>query len=129
MAILQGKIYLAGGLIGSGGLDGDITNTVHVYDLTTGKWDKAASMKTARTAARATVIDGKIYVVGGATGKPISSIEVYDPAANMWETKQSMQGPRSGHCVESVGRKVIIIGGMTGTSLNSLTAVIEEIDI
>ncbi|MFC2018976.1 Kelch repeat-containing protein [Chloroflexota bacterium] len=130
VAILQGKIYLAGGLIVSGGLGGAITNTVHVYDIATGKWDKAASMKIARTAAKATVIDGKIYVVGGAAdSRPINSIEVYDPTVNLWEIKHSMQKPRSAHCVESVGRKIIIIGGMTSTSIDSMTVAIEEIDI
>merc|ERR1719424_1139071 len=77
MAVLDGKLYVAGGVSEA---DGATSNLVERYDLAANAWEEVAPMAEARHAHGVAVLDGKLYALGrrGALGW----VERYDPATN-----------------------------------------------
>ena len=115
-AVVDGKIYLIGGLLfehekGTFGL-----STVEVYDPKNNSWQRLADMPTPRLQAGAAVVDGKIYVVGGYSVidrhmKILKVVEVYDPQTDTWVRKQDMSIPRRQFGIGVVAGKIYAIGG------------------
>ena len=115
-AVIDGKIYLIGGLLfahekGTFGL-----STVEVYDTKNNSGQRLADMPTPRLYAGAAVVDGKIYVVGGyrvidRSMKILKAVEVYDPQTDTWERKQDMSIPRRQFGIGVVAGKIYAIGG------------------
>ena len=71
--VVNGKIYVVGGTVASGGEDRQNLQTVEVYDPETDTWAQEIDMPTARGCLSASVIDGKLYAVGGR----LESFEVF----------------------------------------------------
>ena len=115
-AVVDGKIYLIGGLLfehekGTFGL-----STVEAYDTKNNSWQRLADMPTPRLYAEAAVVDGKIYVVGGYSVidrhmKILKVVEVYDPQTDTWVRKQDMSIPRRQFGIGVVAGKIYAIGG------------------
>jgi N-acetylneuraminic acid mutarotase len=58
---------------------------VHVYDLATHRWSKAAPLPRPRGGHAAVVLDGRIHVIGGGNSQStIADHSVYDPATDRW---------------------------------------------
>jgi N-acetylneuraminic acid mutarotase len=128
IAVHDGKIYIMGGLNGSAGVGGSVTNTVDVFDPRGGQWEVAAPMSTPRTGSKAIVVDGRIYVVGGAQGSEATDTsEAYDPKTNTWKPGPRLQARRTAHCVEFVGGKGLVIGGSTEAATSELISGVEEV--
>ena len=109
-AVVDGKIYLIGGTRfkhargvlrepGPGIWRGPFgMSLVEVYDPETNIWQRLTDMPTARSSAKAAVVDKKIYVLGGYVGKDnllvnlknLDVVEMYDPA-------NRHLGPKTGH--------------------------------
>jgi N-acetylneuraminic acid mutarotase len=144
----NGKVYLFGGqaqLQPGGPTQVPIDNSWE-YDPAADSWKALAAMPTARTAAVAAEVGGKIYVLGGASvhpGQKIVSLgptvphrsldtnEVYDPAANRWETRMTMPTARNHAGAGVVNGKIYVIGGRVGSSVittASNTNVVEVYD-
>ena len=103
-------------------------------------------MPTARTAAVAAEVDGKIYVIGGASVHPgqkmvslgpavphrsLDTNEVYDVKTNTWATKMTMPTARNHAAAGVVNGKIYVIGGRVGSSVittSSNTNVVEVYD-
>ncbi len=88
-ALIDGKIYVMGGLRTVGGVVNYTgLKTMEVYDVSTDTWDTTkADMPTGRWGLSAVAFDGKIYVFGGTTGigaTVYASVQVYDPQTNTW---------------------------------------------
>ena len=112
VAAYNGKLYLFGGqaqLQPGGPTQVPLDNTWE-YDPANDSWKALAPMPTARTAAVAAAVGGKLYVLGGASvhpGQKIVSLgptvphrsldvnEVYDPQTNKWETRMTMPTARN----------------------------------
>lgn len=75
VGVINGTLYLAGGNNGSQ------LSTVEAYNPGTNTWSTAASLPTARTAAKGTVSNGVLYVIGGYTGvsTAVGTVEAYTP--------------------------------------------------
>ena len=73
MAVLDGKLYAAGGEIEA---DGATFNLVERYDLTTKAWEEVAPMAEARYAHAVAVLDGTLYAVGGFIDGALNSVEL-----------------------------------------------------
>jgi len=88
-AVIDGKMYVAGGNTGSSNLTS--TTSLEVYGPTTDSWTAATSMPTARAWAAAATIDRKLYVAGGYNGTSVlKTLEVYDPTTDSWTTATPM---------------------------------------
>ena len=116
-AVVDGKIYLIGGLL----FESEKRNTfglstVEVYDTKNNSWERLTDMPTPRLQAGAAVVDGKIYVVGGyrvinRRMKILKVVEVYDPQTDTWVRKQDMSIPRRQFGIGVVAGKIYVIGG------------------
>lgn len=72
--VVNGKIYVFGGFIGSA------LSTVYEYDPATNIWATKASMPTARYHLASGVVGGEIYVIGGSDGAAaLSTLQAYTP--------------------------------------------------
>ncbi len=148
ITVLDGKIYLFGGfMLPQSGPPAWVTiNSAWRYDPATDVWTELAPMPTARGAAAAAVVNGKIYVVGGAAplegdsrpvhplrpNRSLGTVEEYDPATNTWRTRVSMPVARNHVAIGAVNGKVYVIGGRLGsafiTAVPSNTDLVQEYD-
>ena len=148
IASYNGKLYLFGGQaqLEPGGPTQIPLNNTWEYDPANDSWKALAPMPTARTAAVAATVDGKIYVFGGASvhpGQKIVSLgpnvphrsldtnEVYDVKTNTWATKMTMPTARNHAAAGVVNGKIYVIGGRVGAAfigVASNTDVVEEYD-
>jgi N-acetylneuraminic acid mutarotase len=103
VAVVDGKIYAIGGLVGNG----VATGANEVYDPETDTWSSRKPMPTARAYFATAVYQGKIYCIGGTGG----ANEVYDPATDTWENKTVMPTPRFALQANVVNDKIYLIGG------------------
>ena len=130
-AVVNGKVYLIGGTLfehargvlrepGPGIWRGPFgMSLVEVYDPETNTWQRLADMPTARHGTKATVVDGKIYVMAGYVGKDnqgvnlkfLKTVEMYDPQTDTWVRKQDMPTPRIEFGTGVVAGKIYAIGG------------------
>ena len=86
-AVLNGKIYVAGGWVG----ENTAISSVEVYDCIRDRWEKVKSMNTPRTWFKMIAYKGLLYVFGGYDGKErLNSVEFYNPKTNIWEFTTSM---------------------------------------
>jgi len=148
IAAYNGKLYLFGGQtqLEPGGPTQIPINNTWEYDPADDSWKALAPMPTARTAAVAAEVGGKIYVLGGASvhpGQQIVSLgptvphrsvdvnEVYDPKTNTWGTRMTMPTARNHAAAGVVNGRIYVIGGRVGSSVittSSNTNVVEVYD-
>ncbi len=133
IAVYQNKIFCIGGTVGdSDNLVSGFTGANEVYDPAKNTWETRESMPTPRADLRASVVDGKIYLIGGKEYwgvKPfyheLAVNEVYDPETDSWTTKAPMPVPAFGYASEMVDGKIYVIGGAREfqEELGNLTAI------
>ena len=116
-AVLDGRLHLIGGWNYSNTASNSVA-TQGRFDPATQAWSSLASLTTARNAAAAAVIGGRIHVVGGrAPGirandqTPMASVEVYDPATDRWEAGVPLLTARSSLAVLALGGQLYALGG------------------
>ena len=111
-ALLDGKVYVIGGF---GTTTNVATADVHVYDLATKSWSRAAPLPAARGGHAAVVLDGKIHVVGG--GDEVSTLalhSVYDPANDRWSEAAPLPRAKGSPAAVVLDGKLWAIGGRSG---------------
>jgi len=118
VGVVNGKIYLIGGRVGSANVtSGSNTNVVEVYDPSVDSWGAAGlRMPTARSGHGWATYKGKIYVAGGEiydshVFATIRAVEGYDPSANTWTILPTMPTARHGVNVAAIGNRLYVIGG------------------
>jgi Tol biopolymer transport system component/N-acetylneuraminic acid mutarotase len=116
-AMIEGRVYLAGGIPPGGGSPWAVTTAV-VYDPLSNTWSNLPSMSYQRYGAGAGVItapDGRkeLYVVGGYNGGVGGPwVERYIVNSNAWETVASLDMARGeGVVVAVVSNSIYAIGG------------------
>jgi len=110
-AVLNGKVYLMGGLA-----RGQEAHTLNQeFDLVTSMWRERAPMPGPLSHANAVTLNGKVYVVGGflaqVHARAQNAAYEYDPATNQWRTLPPMKGPRGSVAVVTANGKIHAIGG------------------
>ncbi|GMS90093.1 hypothetical protein PENTCL1PPCAC_12268, partial [Pristionchus entomophagus] len=85
-AVLNGKIYVAGGFDGAAFL-----RDVARYDPSTNTWENLKDMETRRSRACLAVSCGKLFVLGGFDGlNNVSRVDMYQPEADSWLQRADM---------------------------------------
>lgn len=92
-AVIGGKVYVAGGIIGS-----STTNRAARFDPVGSTWTTLAPMPQGRNHAAAATDGAKLYVAGGrgagsgdsnTVANGFDTLQVYDPATNTWRSSAS----------------------------------------
>ena len=115
-SVVKGKIYAIGGfeILAAGFRN---LSTVEEYDPVADKWERKASMPTARADVSTSVVKGKIYAiggfefVGGGRSRPLSTVEEYNPQVNEWTAKVRMPDAKRSVSTSAVNGKIYVIGG------------------
>jgi N-acetylneuraminic acid mutarotase len=129
--LTDGRLLIAGGDDGSGRLEA-ITDTVELYDPSTGRWEPAEIMGRQRTQHAALPLnDGRILLVGGAgvlqakideqrMDQPLVETDVFDPASGSWSYAGEISTPRD-HLAASLltDGSVLIVGGNDGSGTDT----------
>ncbi len=106
-----GMLYAFGGHTDSL-REGEATADAWRFDPKARRWEAIAPLPTARGAAAATVVDGRIYVVGGKRGQSsLATNESYDPRADEWRRHADMPTRRDHLGAVAFGRRIYAAGG------------------
>lgn len=86
---------------------------VEAYNAATNTWTRRASLPSKRSAIKAVVIGGKIYVAGGydVSGTQTRTLYVYTPATDRWTRKADMPVASSGNITDVIGGKLYVLTG------------------
>jgi N-acetylneuraminic acid mutarotase len=105
--VLDGKIYVAGGLRG-----GAVTD-VSIYDPADDSWAPAAPLPMARDHGCGGAIGGKLYVAGGrqATVGSTSPLVFELAPGGAWVERAPMITARGGTACGVIGGRLIVVGG------------------
>ena len=120
-AVINGKIYVAGGLTVLGP-----TRSLFVYNVASNSWSTKAPMPIRSHGGAAAAIDGKLWVLAtpaGDSGQYTNPTRIfrYDPATDSWTEREPAPHPHHRGAVGVINGKIYLVGGMTKTLLNDVT--------
>ncbi|MBS1708238.1 MAG: hypothetical protein JSS65_05895 [Armatimonadetes bacterium] len=118
-ALLDGTVLMVGGYhtdeatrAKRGGMP---SNSVEIYEPSSGTWQEAAPMAHARARHAATLLpDGRVAVSGGVSHIALDSVEIYDPSSNQWTIGEPLPKPMFDHAMSAVQGGVVLSGGDSG---------------
>ena len=117
-AVIDGKLYAAGGRRSAHDLGNALAQTVgevDVYDFRTKRWSTLpAPLPTPRAGTASAVIDGKLAVIGGEGLKQVEAhreVEAWDPQTARWQTLPALQVGRHGTQAATLDGKVYLAAG------------------
>jgi N-acetylneuraminic acid mutarotase len=120
-AVMNGKIYIAGGSTGPiTQQSASYTASNQVYDPQTDNWSSAANLPTltsygASAATQGYLAPTQMYVVGGYSLSNLSNItQAYNPGNNSWVTGASLSSPIAYLSLAVVNDILYAIGGFDG---------------
>ncbi len=117
IGVVNNKIYVLGGRVGSVFVNASATDVVEEYDPAKDSWGNArARMPTPRSGTAYATYGSKIYVAGGEylnsqVVGAFQAIEAYDPASNQWSLLPSMATPKNAPTAVVLGNRLYIISG------------------
>ena len=119
-ALIRGKIYVAGGIVGS-----RTTDQVARYNPETNKWKMLAPMPFGRNHAASGTDGKKFYVFGGRgpgsgdanfVANGFDTVQQYNPATNKWKLRSPLPQARGGMGkAVFVNGEFYVMGGETST--------------
>ena len=90
-AVINGKIYVAGGIVGevAGSYNGYNTNATAVYDPAVNTWTRLAPIPVGMNHTASATDGTKLYLFGGRSigndpDNGYNTVQIYDPASNTW---------------------------------------------
>lgn len=118
-ALLNGKVYIAGGYNNNG-----IFSVLEVMDL---GWEDKGQLPIAANNFKTATLDGKLYMMGGESlvngqTQRINHLYAYDPNSSTWERKYDMPFYGNGYAVASSYGKIYIFGGQTSSTATGALA-------
>lgn len=117
VGVVNGKIYVLGGRVGSVFVLASGTDIVEEYNPATDSWSYAkARMPTPRSGLTFATYAGKIYVVGGEylnneVVGAFRDMEAYDPIADEWSIFPPLELPRNAPAGAVIGNRLYIVSG------------------
>jgi N-acetylneuraminic acid mutarotase len=118
-AAIDGRLYVVGGRSpGIRASDQQSLASLEVYSSSTGQWQSAAPMPTARGSLAVVAQGGRLYALGGEStpGTVSDAVERYDPASLSWSALPAMPYRSHGLGAVVVGDAIYVMGGFTGAS-------------
>ncbi|MEM7203553.1 MAG: kelch repeat-containing protein [Planctomycetota bacterium] len=114
-AVLDGKVYVAGGILA--GTPVRFTPTVEVYDPATQTWSSIADLPTSLHHFGMATVGGKLYVIGGyvTTFTGTDACYSWDPATGIWTSIADLPQPRGALVAAAIGGKIYAAGGVHPT--------------
>ena len=117
-ALIDGRIYVVGGRIGSTfiiGLSNNVS-TNEVYDVAKNTWSSVVGMPTPRSWIGVAVLNGRMHVLGGEAYLndivgTYRTHEAFDPKTNGWQRLPPMPTPRHGLAVGEIAGKMYAVSG------------------
>jgi N-acetylneuraminic acid mutarotase len=117
-ALIDGRIYVVGGRIGSTfiiGLSNNVS-TNEVYDVAKNTWSSVVGMPTPRSGIGVAVLNGRMHVLGGEAYLndlvgTYRTHEAFDPKTNGWQRLPPMPTPRHGLAVGEIAGKMYAVSG------------------
>ncbi len=119
VAVLEGKIYVAGGLLGNGATSG----ALEVYDPKANQWTTLEPLPVPVHHPAAVGLDGKLYVLGGyrvGFSDTINAVQIYDPASQKWNKGTPLPTSRAALSAVVLEGKIYAVGGVNGHSTAEL---------
>jgi N-acetylneuraminic acid mutarotase len=119
-AVIDGKVYLVGGVVKVEHQEGDrllLTPTADLtrFDPRTGGYEELAPLPRPLNHVGAAAYKGDLYVLGGyqrrVDADTKGELYRYDPATDRWSRLHSMPEPRAAMAVGVVGDQMIVAGG------------------
>jgi hypothetical protein len=107
--VLNGKIYVSGGQA----KNGDLLDTLYVYDPKSAKWDLETSLPVALDHSALASYDNKLYLAGGFLEHRITTPQlfIYEPETKLWQEGEPMPTARAGLTSQFVDGILYAIGG------------------
>ncbi len=131
----NGRMYVLGGMIRSGGASANVYYADILEDKTLGPWKTTNSLPANLFGHKAITIGNKIYIVGGTVnnnfyftnGTPNNntSAKVYmasvleDGSLSAWQETSSMLEPLTFHAASSSGKNIYTLGGFNGEGITN----------
>lgn len=115
-AVLNGKIYVIGGL----DAQGRTSTVVEVYDPKTDTWDRAPDLPKGCYLCSAALARGRLYVIGGFTGLDFQTkadVFEFNPKTQEWTKKASLPIPRAAFGIGVWDENIFVVGGVVPNSL------------
>jgi len=120
-AVLDGRIWLAGGLTGSSETLAKATDQTEYYDLASHKWHAGPPLPFAVHHAMLVTYQGKVWLIGGflTTSSNLEAaasnkVLFFDPAKSRWVEGPPLHHARAAGAAVVVGNKLVVFGGRTG---------------
>lgn len=117
-AVIDGKLYAAGGRRSAHDLGNALAQTVgevDVYDFKAKRWSTLpAPLPTPRAGTASAVIGGKLAVIGGESLKQVEAhreVEAWDPQTARWQTLPALPVGRHGTQAATLDGKTYIAAG------------------
>ena len=123
-----GRLHMVGGWNYSNTASASLASH-SVFDLASQSWTSVAPLATARNAAGAAAIDGRLFVVGGRSPgirasdqQSLAILEIYTPTADQWLTAAPLPTARGSLAVVALGGRLYALGGEStpGTVSNAV---------
>jgi non-specific serine/threonine protein kinase len=120
-AVLDGKIWLAGGLTGSSEATDKATNRTEYYDLAARAWHAGPPLPFLVHHAMLVTYQGRLWLIGGflPSGSDLEAaasnrVLYLDPTKNRWVEGPPLHHARAAGAAVVVGNKIVVVGGRTG---------------
>lgn len=113
--LIDGKIYVFGGMTDADNPTTHRSETIESYDLATKTWTKESIMVRARWGLTVSAVDGKIYGIGGLRATYVATysiVQIYDTVTKKWSSGEDMPTPRYAFSSSMVDGKIYAIGGL-----------------
>lgn len=116
-AVIDGKLYVAGGAAGNGLVGAALYRYDPGSDSVPDGWTALTPMPTARDGAVGAAMNGKFYVIGGLAGPNnvqsnyLNVVEAYDPATDSWTTKTPAPTARYQQGAVTIHGLLYVVGG------------------
>jgi hypothetical protein len=109
-AVLDDKLYVAGGTAGDSHMFDQPTASVEMFDPLTNRWSRRADLPAAGSVRLATV-DGKLHALVSWMNEQSARLFSYDPAADVWTHLRVSPTPGFGAAVAADDSSMYVVGG------------------
>ncbi|MBW3593304.1 MAG: hypothetical protein KY396_06395, partial [Actinobacteria bacterium] len=111
-AELDGRIYVAGGMVGESGRH---LATFDRFDAEEQTWTTLRRLPEPVRAGAAAAVGDVVYVIGGSTPSGGGrQVWAYDAAAGTWQARARLPEPRLNHAAVALDGRIYVLGGFVG---------------